>query len=58
MDHVHFIDGKPAKVPEVLQKEILDNFINILKLKEHGINLFYSDVDVIKEKMLEELVSN
>ena len=55
IDHVHTIDGKPAKVPETLAKIILENFKNLIKLKEHGINLFFTDIDKIKKQMLEEL---
>lgn len=57
IDHVHTIDGIPAKVPETLGKIILDNFKNLLKLKlkSKGINLFFADIDKIKEQMLEEL---
>lgn len=55
IDHVHTIDGIPAKVPETLSKMILNNFKNLLKLKSKGINLFFADIDKIKEQMLEEL---
>ena len=55
IDHVHTVDGIPAKVPEALGKIILDNFKNLLKLKERGINLFFTDIDKIKEQMLYEL---
>ena len=57
IDHVHLIDGKPALVPEVLQQEILDSFISVMKLKERGINLFYANIDEIRAKMLSELVT-
>jgi len=54
IDHVHTIDGKPAKVPEKLSKIILENFTNLMKLKKQGINLFFTDIDKIKEIMLKE----
>ena len=31
IDHVHTVDGKPAKIPEALGKIILENFKNLLK---------------------------
>ena len=34
IDHVHTVDGKPAKVPEKLEKIILENFENLIKLKK------------------------
>ena len=56
IDHVHLLDnGKPAKVVKSLKDEILKNFEYLLKLKSKGINLFFADIDSIKEKMLKEL---
>ena len=56
IDHVHLLDnGKPAKVIETLQDEILSCFKYLLKLKSKGINLFFADIDKIKEEMLKEL---
>ena len=55
IDHIHTVDGKPAKIPEALGKIILENFESLMKLKERGINLFFTDIDKIKEQMLDEL---
>lgn len=55
IDHPHTINGTPVKVSENLKKEILDNFNTLLALKKEGINLFFADIDKLKEKMLEEL---
>ena len=55
IDHVHTVDGKPAKVPETLGKIILENFKELMKLKSKGINLFFTDIDKTKKQMLEEL---
>lgn len=55
IDHVHTIDGKPARVPEKLEKIILENFNNLMKLKKRGINLFFTNIDKIKKQMLDEL---
>ena len=57
IDHVHTVDGRPAKVIDSVKEEILLNFKEMLKLKERGINLFYADIDKIKDKILEELVA-
>ncbi len=58
IDHVHLLDnGKPAKVIETLQDEILSGFKYLLKLKSKGINLFFADIDKIKEEMMKELNS-
>ena len=54
IDHVHTVDGKPAKVPEALEKIILEKFKYMLKMKERGINLFFTDIDKIKNQILEE----
>ena len=55
IDHVHTVDGKPAMVPEKLSEIILYNFKNLMKLKQRGINLFFTDIDKIREKMLDEI---
>lgn len=55
IDHIHKRNGKPAKVPSVLQKDIEKNFKYMIDLKRHGNNLFFTDIDKIKEQMLKEL---
>ena len=56
IDHVHLLDnGKPAKVVKSLKDEILHYFEYLIKLKSKGINLFFTDIDSLKEKMLEEI---
>ena len=54
IDHPHTIDGKPLKVINTLKKEILDNFKYLMELKKSGRNLFFPNIDRIKEIMLEE----
>lgn len=55
IDHVHMENGVPVKVAVTLQEKILFNFENLMKKKKHGVNLFFADIDKIKEKMLEEI---
>ena len=54
IDHVHTIDGVPLRVPTDLQKEIKKKFKNMIALKKRGVNLFFSDIDELKQKMLDE----
>ena len=55
MDHPHLLEnGKPAKVVEILKEEILQNFEYLLKLKSKGVNLFFTNIDKIKEKLIEK----
>ena len=56
IDHIHTKDGIPVKVVDNLKDEILFNFINLLKLKSKGINLFFTDIDKIKEKLEKEMI--
>jgi hypothetical protein len=59
IDHVHLLDnGKPAKVVDSLKDEILKNFKYLMKLKSKGVNLFFTDIDKVKEMMLDELEKN
>jgi hypothetical protein len=55
IDHSHIVDGKPLKVIDTLKEEILDNFKYLMALKKEGRNLFFADIDKIKEKMIEEI---
>ena len=54
IDHVHTIDGVPFQVPTDLQHEIKSMFKNMLGLKKRGKNLFFTDIDKLKQKMQEE----
>lgn len=58
IDHVHTIDGVPFRVPTDLQHEIKIMFKNMLGLKKRGTNLFFTDIDKLKDKMLEEIEIN
>ena len=55
IDHVHTSNGAPAKVGSLLKDEILNNFKNLLKLKNRGYNVFFTDIDKIKKQMEDEL---
>lgn len=55
IDHVHIFESTPARVPEIIQKKILENFKKMMKLKKKGINFFFPDIDKIKKMMPEEL---
>ena len=49
------LNGKPLKVVDVLKNEILDNFKYMIVSKNTGLNLFFTDIDKIKQIMLDEL---
>lgn len=55
IDHVHTVGGIPLSVPTNLQDEIKSLFKNMLGLKKRGTNLFFTDIDSLKNKMLEEI---
>ncbi|MCM1053166.1 MAG: hypothetical protein NC483_04255 [Ruminococcus sp.] len=55
ISHIHYKNGKPLKVVDNLKFEILKNFRDLLSMKRNGNNLFFTDIDAIKEMMLEEL---
>ena len=58
IDHPHIVDGKPLKVIDTLKEEILDNFKYMLALKKEGRNLFFTDIDRIKERLLDQNINN
>ena len=55
INHPHIVNGKPLKVIDTLKEEILVNFKYLMALKQEWLNLFFTDIDAIKEKMLDEL---
>ena len=55
IDHVHTVDGVPLNVPTDLQNEIKSLFKNMIGLKKRGTNLFFTDIDSLKQKMLDEI---
>ncbi len=54
IDHVHMVKGLPAHVSVSLKEEILKNFKQLINMKRQGIDLFFIDIDSLKEKLLEE----
>lgn len=54
IDHVHTINGVPVYVQSDLIMEINFLFRNMIGLKNRGVDLFFVDVDVIKERLLHE----
>ena len=55
IDHIHTINGLPYKVPTDLKNEIKTLFKNMIGLKKRGTNLFFTDIDKIKDIMLKEM---
>ena len=51
----HTIDGKFIKISSAVEKEIIDDFEYMLSLKSSGLNLFFTDIDYLKNLMIEEL---
>ena len=52
----HKINGEYITVPSIIKKEIINSFRQLLLLKKKGNNLFFTDIDKIKEIMLDELL--
>lgn len=55
IDHVHTVDGISLNVPTDLQNEIKSLFKNMIGSKRRGTNLFFTDIDNLKKKMLDEI---
>ena len=56
IDHIHLDKkGNPVKVIDSLCEEIYINFAKMMELKKKGKNFFFTNIDAIKEKMLDEL---
>lgn len=55
ISHPHTVNGEIVKVSDKLRKEILTNFNLLLALKKKGNNLFFTDIDKIRDIMLDEM---
>ena len=56
---MHIVEGNAVSVPQSIRKEIKDNLAYTLLLKRKGLNLFFTDIDGILEKLsTEDLVKN
>ena len=51
-------NGKAVKVIDTTKNEILNNFKYMLALKEEGLDLFFTNIDDIKDIMLQEKFVN
>ncbi len=58
IDHMHTIHSLPAKVNSELREEILANFKKLLNMKKHRIDLFFVDIDNLKEELIAEKVNS
>lgn len=54
IDYVHINKGRISKIPDLLQTQILKKFKKMLSLKLEGKNLFFTDIDKLKDRMIEE----
>ena len=52
---IHTIQGNEIKVSSAVEREIIDCLKFMFIMKNKGTDLFFTDIDSIKEKMLNEL---
>ncbi len=53
--NIHTIKGKQVKIPLNVQNNILDALTQTLALKNHGTNLFFTDIDKMEEMIKNEI---
>ncbi len=58
IDSSYTIDGREIFIAPAIRREILSSFKYMLSLKSKGLNLFFTDIDKIREIMNEELLVN
>jgi hypothetical protein len=51
----HIVNDKPLIITKGVSRLIINNFKSILRLKELGNNLFFTDIDRLKQMMLDDL---
>lgn len=54
IDHIHTHNGVHIKAVEKVKDDILENFEYVMKLKQKGQNLFFVNIDNLKEELLKE----
>lgn len=54
IDHIHTYNSVHVKAVEAVKDEILENFKYVMKLKQKGKNLFFVDIDNLKEELSKE----
>lgn len=48
----HSIDGRYIRISSYIEKEVISDFKYMLSLKKSGLNLFFADIDRIKNIMM------
>ena len=51
LDYVHTIRGNPTTIHKKRDKELRTRLKDVIAMKKRGINLFFTDVDMILEVM-------
>ena len=51
IDHVHTVNGNPITIHKNIMYEVRSKLNTCLALKKNGKNLFYTDIDMIKNKL-------
>lgn len=51
----HSVDGKYIVASTYVKRKILSSFNTMMLLKERGLNLFFTDIDKIKDIMFDEI---
>ncbi|NGU31020.1 hypothetical protein G6Z34_13090 [Clostridium perfringens] len=54
IDHVHTANGQPLKVHKSIRSEIDKKFKNIMNLKQKGIIIPFTKIDILYNKMIQE----
>ena len=52
---IHTVEGRIVKISSAVKREIISDLKYMFSLKDDGLNLFFTDIDLIKEIMLDEL---
>ena len=52
---IHTVEGRIVKISSAVKREIISDLKYMFSLKDDGLNLFFTDIDSIKEIMLDEL---
>lgn len=54
LDHIHTVEGKPITIHKNLNKTIVKCLKKVLAMRKRGINLIFSDIEKIKERLISD----
>ena len=53
IDHIHTVNNMPIRIHKQLEEKLESMLNKLISLKNKGINMFFTDIDIIRKKIEE-----